>query len=187
MNAMSANNQPSDPQPQQSPPGKGIGQGMLIVSFVIMLIGLTVVFNGVLQRQLNPNSSPESAMTATGVLEVFLERNRQGHYVSNGSINGLDVVFMLDTGATNVAIPAGVAAAAGLPRGQSFLARTANGSTTGYATEIQRLQLGDIVLHDLSASIIPNMEGNVILLGMSALGRLDFSQQGSTLTLRQLP
>jgi aspartyl protease family protein len=50
---------------------------------------------------------------------------------------------------------------------------------------VEELVLGNIVLQDVAASITSSMGGNTILLGMSALGRVEFMQQGSTLTLRQ--
>uniref|UniRef100_UPI00404847FD retroviral-like aspartic protease family protein n=1 Tax=Rheinheimera sp. TaxID=1869214 RepID=UPI00404847FD len=50
---------------------------------------------------------------------------------------------------------------------------------------MDRLQLGDIVLTNIPASIVPNLGGTEILLGMSALKQLEFHQQGNQLTLIQ--
>ncbi len=164
--------------------GKSLGQGMLIISFALGLGLLTLIFDGVLGRQANPNQDPQFRLTETGVSEVILERNRQGHYVANGEINGVPVTFLLDTGATDVAIPESVARDARLKSGYSSQASTANGVVTVYSTTVDELVLGNIVLNDVQASITPSMGGNTILLGMSALGRVEFMQQGSTLTLR---
>lgn len=164
--------------------GKSLGQGMLIISFALGLGLLTLIFDGVLDRQSNPNQDPQFRLTETGVSEVILERNRQGHYVANGEINGVPVTFLLDTGATDVAIPESVAREARLRSGYSSQASTANGVVTVYSTTVDELVLGNIVLNDVQASITPSMGGNTILLGMSALGRVEFMQQGSTLTLR---
>jgi len=173
--------------PNQKPPGRSIGKGMLIVSFSLGLMALTIFFNGVLQSQSNPNSEPEFSETDNGIKEVVLQRNRQGHYVANGTINGVPVTFLLDTGATDVAIPAAIARKAGLNQGYISQAATANGIIQVYSTILDELQLGNIRLHDIKASITPSMGGEIILLGMSALKQIEFTQRGSNLILRQIP
>ncbi len=173
--------------PNQKSPGKSIGKGMLIVSFSLGLMALTIFFDGVLQSQSNPNSEPKFNETDNGIREVVLQRNRQGHYVANGTINGVPVTFLLDTGATDVAIPAAIARKAGLKQGYISQAATANGIIQVYSTTLDELQLGNIRLHDIKASITPSMGGETILLGMSALKQVEFTQRGSKLTLRQIP
>ena len=167
-------------------PGKSLGQGMLIVSFTFALGALTMFFDGWLDEQANPNQSPATRETETGVKEVVLERNRQGHYVANGFINGIAVTFLLDTGATDVAIPENIAREAHLEAGYAGQANTANGVVTVYSTRIDELTLGNIVLSNVDASITPSMNSGTILLGMSALRQIEFTQRGSTLTLRQI-
>ena len=115
----------------------------------------------------------------------MLQRNRQGHYLANGTINGTPVTFLLDTGATDVAIPASIAREASLEPGFEGRANTANGLVTVYSTTIDELVLGNIALSDVTASITPSMPGDTILLGMSALKRIEFTQRGASLTLRQ--
>ncbi len=166
-------------------PGKSLGQGMLIAGFALALGALTMFFDGWLDEQVNPNQSPATRETGNGVKEVILERNRQGHYVANGFINGIAVTFLLDTGATDVAIPENIAREARLKAGYAGQANTANGVITVYSTRIDELVLGNITLTNVDASIMPNMSGT-ILLGMSALQQVEFTQRGSTLTLRQI-
>ncbi len=167
--------------------GRNLGQGMLIVSFILLLVGLTFFFDSQLMSLINPNSNPEGSESAAGVREVILQRNRQGHYVTSGSINDVDVVFLLDTGATDVAISPELAAKAGLQAGIATQASTANGIITVYSTEIDRLSISTISLQNVKGSINPGMSGDTILLGMSVLKEIEFSQRGSSLTLRQLP
>jgi len=171
--------------PQQSNPGKNIGQGMLIVSFALALIGLTYLFDNLLARQNNPNQQPAATETADGVREVVLLQNRQGHYVANGFINDVPVFFLLDTGATDVAIPANIAAQANLSAGFESRATTANGAVAVYATNIETLEIGNIILRDINASITPSMGGDTILLSRSALRQIEFTQTDNRLTLRQ--
>ena len=174
-------------RPENHPPGKNIGQGMLIASFTLILITLTLYFNDWLANQSNPNQNPNFSISNIGVREVVLERNRQGHYVAIGQLNGIPVTFLLDTGATEVAVPSGVADKAGLNRGRAQQASTANGVVTVFSTEIDELRIGNIVLYDIDASVTPSILGNTILLGMSALRQIEFTQRGSNLTLSQVP
>jgi aspartyl protease family protein len=170
----------------QHAPGKSLGQGMLITTFAIGLAALTFIFDGWISKQENPNQQPVVNELRNGTREVVLQRNRQGHYVAGGSINGLPVTFLLDTGATDVAIPESIAREAGLQAEYAGQANTAGGVVTVYATRIDALGIGNIQLRDVAASITPTMGGSTILLGMSALRQVEFTQRGSTLTLRQV-
>lgn len=132
----------------------------------------------------NPNSQPLSRIEG-GQVEVQLAGNAQGHFVASGRINDQPVVFLLDTGATDVAIPAGLAERLGLEKGAAVQLQTANGRTTGYRTVLQRLEIGAITLHDVRALVAPGFDSEQILLGMSALKQLEFTQRAGTLVLRQ--
>jgi aspartyl protease family protein len=97
----------------------------------------------------------------------------------------MPVVFLLDTGATQVSIPAHIAEELQLTGSRESLVNTANGTTTVYQTKLQQLSIGNIYLYDVSAHINPSMQSNQILLGMSALKRVEFSQVGKQLILRE--
>ena len=167
-----------------SPPGRGIGRGMWIITWILAFALLTLFFGQKEAEWINPNTDPASELGVDGTLKVVLQQNRQGHYVATGKINGKAVNFLLDTGATDVAVSSPLAKKLGLKPGRQTQASTANGIVNVYQTRIDELRLGDIVLHNVAASIIPNMD-NFVLLGMSALGQLDFSQQGNLLILKQ--
>lgn len=174
----------SDPTSSTPPPGQGAGKFMLLAAWIGVLALLTVVFGAWDEKQRNPNQRPDSTRGADGSVEVVLQRNRQGHYVAGGTINDHPVTFLLDTGATDVVVPADVAEQAGLRRGPEARARTAAGVVRVWHTRIDSLRLGEIHLRDLPATINPHMEGVGVLLGMSALRRVDFRQTGSELRLR---
>ena len=82
-------------------------------------------------------------------------------------------------------IPVGIAQNLKLKKGRSSIARTANGSVKVYRTRIDRLTMGDIVLENVAASINPGMQGQAVLLGMSALSQVEFVQSGNELRIRQ--
>ncbi len=168
---------------QPSQQASKYGKGMLIAFWLTGLVLLTFFFSDVLEKQLNPNQNPQSYSDGSNV-EVKLKRNRMGHYVATGLINGQPVTFLLDTGATNVSVPAHLAEDLGLTPGRGYTASTANGNVTVYRTEIDRLDLGSIMLNRVNASINPGMQGNEVLLGMSVLKHLEFTQRGDWLILR---
>ena len=163
---------------------KRMGLVMQALAWVV-LIGLGVAFFGdVLEKQFNPNQSLDT-VHSEGMREVALQRNRFGHYVTSGEINGQPVTFLLDTGATGVAVPLAVAERLGLKPGRAFKTRTANGTSTSYAARLARVSVGDIELRDVQAGITPGLDMEQVLLGMSFLKHIEFTQRGDTLILRQ--
>lgn len=154
------------------------------LAWIIGLALLMFLFQDVLDEQYNPNSRPEMRLTESGQAEVILDQNRQGHYVTRGTINDTPVTFLLDTGATQVSIPAHIAEDLGLVAQGSYRVQTANGSISVYKTEIAQLSLGNIFLYNVAAHINPAMKADEILLGMSALKQVDFYQTGKQLILR---
>lgn len=165
---------------------KYIGKFMFFGMWIILLGLLALMFNNLLERQYNPNQQLVSQRTEQGDIEVVLERNKYGHYVSNGTINSQSVVFMLDTGATDISVPETVAKRLGLKAGIPSTYQTANGNITVYKTILDQVNLGGIQINDVRASINPHMNNEEILLGMSFLKHLEFAQKGNTLTLRQI-
>lgn len=165
-------------------PGKRAGRVLLILAWCAGLFLATRFFGEWEARQNNPNVIV-STEHGDGFIEVKLVSNQQGHFVASGQINGQPVDFMLDTGATDVSIPAELAKRLKLEEGFGVTLSTANGLSQGYRTRIDRLQVGDIVLRDVRALVAPGLDGNQVLLGMSALNKLEFTQRGGTLLLRQ--
>lgn len=167
-----------------APPGKRAGRVLMFVAWGAGLFLATRFFGQWEARQENPNAVVTSEHHE-GYIEVKLLGNGQGHFVANGQINAQPVEFMLDTGATDVAVPATLADRLGLERGAPVTLSTANGHSQGYRTQLDRLKLGDIVLHDVRAVVAPGLDAKQVLLGMSALKQLEFTQRSGTLLLRQ--
>ena len=178
----------SIPSMSTQPPHKEvkIGKGMLYIFWILVLGFLTYLMNDWLIAQINPNRKVDSYQ-ANGQITIELERNRYNHYVTTGTINQHSVTFLLDTGATDVAVPLKLAEKLGMPKGNAYRVMTANGDATAYRSHIRSLTLGEITLTDVRASITPSMLGTDVLLGMSALKEVDFSQSGNRLTIRYNP
>ena len=164
-----------------------IGKWMIWLSWLIVLGFLSVFFNNQLEKRQNPNQQINSMVSSQGMTEIVLKRNPAGHYVASGFINDKPVIFLLDTGATDVSVPAKVANRIGLKKGRPLIYQTANGSTRGYLTQLDSISLGDIELNNIRGGINPSMQGEYILLGMTFLKHLEFSQRGNQLTIRQYP
>jgi len=166
---------------------KKLGALMITLMWIIIFALLALFFSDQLNKQKNPNQSPITTESSDGIKTLVLQRNRQGHYISNGSINNIPVVFMLDTGATDVSIPEKIAQKLNLKKGRSAIYQTANGPVKVSMTRLQHVALGDISLNNVRATINPGFHSNEILLGMSFLKHLEFTQRGNQLTLKQYP
>lgn len=162
------------------------GRHMMIAAWLGGLVLLTLFFQDILETRFNPNTDPKVQQGVDGRHEVVLDRNARGHYVADGRINGVAVTFLLDTGATDVAIPEALADRLGLERIGGAISQTANGPVAVWQTVLDEVQLGAIRLQDVRASILPSMGArDPVLLGMSFLRQLEFSQQAGQLTLRR--
>ena len=163
---------------------KRLGKGMTVLGWIVVLGILTVYFSRYLDQQNNPNKALSTSQT-DDYKQVQLQRNRYGHYLANGMINSTEVVFLLDTGATDITIPDKIAPKLRLKAGIKIPVQTANGQTVVYATTLDSVSIGEIELHGVNANINPYMQGEEVLLGMSFLRHLDFAQQGEQLLIRQ--
>ena len=160
------------------------GMSMTVIAWIIFLAMLFGVFDYLVSQRNNPNQNIVTTLDGQQK-EIVLQRNVYGHYVSNGTINGKDVVFLLDTGASDIAIPEAVADEIGLRKERPIMVKTANGNTRAYRTRLDSVAIGDIELYDLNATILTNIPGSEILLGMSFLKHFEIIQKGRSLTIRQ--
>jgi aspartyl protease family protein len=159
------------------------GRFMLAVAWLLIFAGIYWYFSDWEARQHNPN--PAQVLGAQQG-ELTLIRNRAGHYVAEGEINGRRVTFLLDTGATAVALPAALARELGLKRGAAVTLQTANGPATGFETRLDSVRLGPIEMRGVGALVAEGIDPGTVLLGMTFLKRVEFTQRGDRLTLRPL-
>jgi aspartyl protease family protein len=116
--------------------------------------------------------------------QVTLAADTQGHFVSDGAINGNPVRFLVDTGATSVALPARDAERLGIDfrKGRRGVSNTANGPVTVYRVNLDSVRLGNIELRTVDAIVIENGL-DIALLGMTFLNRVEMKREGPTMTL----
>jgi len=106
---------------------------------------------------------------------LALDRDTQGHFFVNGDVAGTSIRFVIDTGATEVAIGREDAQRLGvLPPDAAFdiELRTASGTITGAHVTLPRLRIGDIQMLNVHA-IVVNVPETLPMLGQSFLSRLD--------------
>jgi len=164
-----------------------ISKMMVSLAWIGLLAMLVIGFDRFLGNQTNPNERPDVVYASDGAAEVVLQQNKQGHYIVDGKLNDHWATFVLDTGATNVSIPAKVAKEMGLTEGEPQRTRTANGDIVVYRVTLDSVTLGAIKLKNVAAHINPNMDGKAVLLGMSFLKHLEMAQKNKQLTLRLKP
>ena len=125
-----------------------------------------------------------SAPTESAGSKVVLTADTQGHFVTQGTINGAAITFLVDTGATSVAFSTGEAKRMGIdyhnaPRGH---VGTANGTATAYRVKLDTVRIGPVTLNNVDGVVLESAMP-VALLGMSFLNRMEMKRDGSTMTL----
>jgi aspartyl protease family protein len=111
-----------------------------------------------------------------------------GHFVSDGSINGRATRFMVDTGATLVALSESEATRLGVDfrQGRRMAFNTANGIVQAHVVTLQRIRLGEVEVYQVEAAVMPAAMP-LVLLGNSFLNRFQMRRDADTLTLDRRP
>ena len=130
------------------------------------------------------HSRSQPGVTASG--ELLLRADQSGHYRLEGAINGQPVQLLLDTGATRITIPQQGAERLGLTAYASSQVNTAAGQIRVGNGTIETLAMGPLTLYELAIFINPAADGDEVLVGMNALGRLELVQKERQLLLRPL-
>lgn len=117
---------------------------------------------------------------------LIIARGRGGHYWVNGSVNGSSMPFLLDTGASAVALNAVQARRLGIDfmaSGKPMQVTTASGVERGWQVTLRSVKVGAIEVLGVEAIVL---EGNFpadALLGMSFLNRIGWRQEQDALVL----
>lgn len=154
------------------------GRVFLWLGALGLLAGLTALFQaagpgqgGIVQSLGEPGSS-----------KVVVQRGRNGHYLAEGEINGQPVTFLIDTGATDVALPQDLARRLGLEFGPEVVVMTAGGSMRAWMTRLDSVSVGALTLTGVRGTITAGPLEEV-LLGMSFLRHFRLTQNGNRLVI----
>lgn len=136
------------------------------------------------RRVLHRGMHYRAAATSSDRQSVTLAADPRGHFFTEGAVNGSPVRFLVDTGATAVALPASEARRLGVDyrKGRPGFTNTAGGVVQTFRVRFDRVQLGDIELSGVDGVVIERGL-DIALLGMSFLNRLEMKREGQTMTL----
>ena len=135
-------------------------------------------------RMDTPLSIGGSGGGGSGGSRIVLNADSRGHFMTAGAINGRSVSFMLDTGATTVAMSAADATRIGLDfqNGTPVQMNTANGVALGYRLRLASVRVGDVEVYEVDA-IVSQLPMPYVLLGNSFISRFSMRRDAEQLVL----
>jgi aspartyl protease family protein len=122
-------------------------------------------------RQADAGATPAEA----GLRSLNIARDARGHFLTEGRIDGQRIGFMVDTGASLVALNETSAAQFGvrpMPSDYTITVSTANGTIKAARTHLNVIEVGDLIVHDVDAMVLPDAALSENLLGLSFLSKL---------------
>ena len=134
----------------------------------------------------SPASVGEQAGGKSSGSKIVLTAGDGGHFLAAGSINGKSVQFMVDTGATTIAMGSAEAKRMGIDytAGKPVRMNTANGSTLGYLLTLNTVRIGDVEVHNVDA-IVSQQAMPYVLLGNSFLTRFSMRRDSDQMVLER--
>ena len=143
------------------------------------LAGLVwIILLGNIYLVIDSQVKPKVAIATSNAAEVMIPRSRDSHFYLSGQINGQALTFMVDTGASTVAINQGVAQRLELSAGRPVTIGTAGGKTQGFEVAGVTLSIGGITLNNVRIVVLTNMPGEA-LLGQNVLRHLEVIQSAT--------
>jgi aspartyl protease family protein len=142
------------------------------------------------QQTLELGGSPVSVsgVQREGGTQIVIPAGAGGHFITAGSINGKAVEFMVDTGATTIALSIAEADRIGLKYKDNakLTGNTANGMVIGYQAMLGVVRVGDVQVYNVEAAVLP-MAMPQVLLGNSFLNRFQMKRDNERMTLEKRP
>ena len=119
---------------------------------------------------------------------IVLPRAAGGHFHAQGSINGKPVQFLVDTGATTIALGRAEAERIGLDwkRGRPGISQTANGTVQVHGVNLATVRVGDVEITNVAAVVVPT-DMPMVLLGNSFLDRFNLRRDNDVMRLEKKP
>lgn len=129
---------------------------------------------------------PGGAAGAAAGTHIVLSAGGGGHFVATGQINGATVRFVVDTGASTVALSASLATRIGINyrAGERVVMGTANGNTAAYRVTLDSVRIGDVEVFGVEATVVPS-DMPYVLLGNTFLSRFRIRQENNLMMLER--
>ena len=155
-----------------------MGWGPLaIVTFWAVIMGLLYVL---MTQYLKPKP-----VTITAQGDLVIPKSRDGHFYAAGTVNGRNVMFMVDTGASTVTVSEKFARSAGIADGLPTTFHTANGDVQGRTVLNVPVTLGSIKVSGVRVGVgLLGGDEDDALLGQSFLSKFDITMSKEQMTLR---
>jgi aspartyl protease family protein len=134
------------------------------------------------------SSAPAPVSSATSARNVVLTKAPNGHFQVEARVDGRRIEFLVDTGASHIALRESEAARLGIyPRPSEYTVRvsTANGVTKAALVQLRSVEVGDILVRDVPAIVHSDQGLSVNLLGMTFLSRVRWTHERGKLVLEQ--
>ena len=169
-------------------------QFAMIAGVLLILSGLGARFIDKYAARSAPRASSaaiarsEPVSPGTNARSVVLTRGKGGHFWTEARVDGRRIEFVIDTGASAIALRERDAARIGLhPSQRDYTVKviTANGISRAAPVELRNVAIGDIVVRGVPALIHPDNALSVNLLGMSFLARVRWTHDHGKLVLDQ--
>jgi len=168
-----------------------------IIVFLLIAVGGTLVSQHL--EKLNKSGQPPAMMAAVkvapqqqsgaaGARTVTLQGDSRGHFQVDARVDGRSVDFMVDTGASVIALRESSAARLGIhpaQRDYTASASTANGVVKAAPVMLNRVEVNGITVRDVRAFVMPDSGLSTNLLGMSFLSRVKWTHDKGRLVLEQ--
>ena len=133
-------------------------------------------------------NAPPPPPVATSSRSIRLESDGRGHFQVEAKVDGRRIDFMVDTGASVIALRESSAARVGIfpkPSDYTGRAQTANGIAKSAPVMLNKVEINGIVVHDVAAHVLSDEALKVNLLGMSFLSKVKFTHDRGRLVLEQ--
>ena len=158
----------------------------LLAGGVVAVRHLETTSQGTVALSSAPSPVPVSA--APSARNVVLTKARNGHFEVEARVDGRRLEFLVDTGASHIALRESAAARLGIyPRPSDYTVRvsTANGITNAALVQLRSVEIGDIIVRDVPAIVHSDQGLGVNLLGMSFLSRVRWTHERGKLVIEQ--
>ena len=163
---------------------------LLYFAIAALMIGAFVpkLYSNGSPAMTTPARADTAPAAASSGHKVTINQSANGHFQTPVSIDGRSVDFMVDTGASMIALRERDAGRLGIfpvPADYTALVSTANGNVKAARVQLKKVDVGGVTVRDVAALVLPDEALGQNLLGMSFLSKLNWQQKNGKLILEQ--